>query len=520
MLGLNKGALIGALSLVAGGAALAQTTESGMAPPPTPTPPNIPTPPPPPLPSILPPSASPTAAPTPVSPLVIAPSRGAATLPPPSSDPLSIDPGKDPILQLARSQASPQAFRAVVATAVERHPATQEARATSAEAAAVVDEAHERRMPSVDLSVSSYRVISRDFSNDPQNIVERSRPANRTDAILNVSQTVYDFGAGSERVLAAGARLRAAAAEAEASADRIALNTVASWYDVFAFRAMVALTESFVANQTELREAVEERVRQGVSAPGDTARVDSYLASAQTRLAGFRRQLANAEARFFELTGTPAPAYLERAPVPQTPALTRDAAALAAMSSPAARSAQAMADSARREARATKSDRLPQITAGIDAGRYGVFENDRDYDIRGRVTLRQRLFGGTEARVAQAQARAVSADARASRIRDEAARDAAIAWSDVRALEEQLRALEASYIASRRSRDVLIERFINSRGNLFDVVAAEDSYFETATAFIRTLAELDAARYVLLSRTGNLLDTLGIDPARVGGQDE
>jgi adhesin transport system outer membrane protein len=521
MLGLNKGALVCALSLVAGGASLAQTTDSGMAPPPTPTPPAIPTPPPPPLPSILPPSASPpAAAPGPASRLVIAPSRGAATLPPPSSDPLSIDPGKDPILQLARSQASPEAFRAVVATAVERHPATQEARATSAEAAAVVDEAHERRMPSVDLSVSSYRVISRDFSNDPQNIVERSRPANRTDAILNVSQTVYDFGASSERVLAAGARLRAAAAEAEASADRIALNTVASWYDVFAYRAMVALTESFVANQQELREAVEERVRQGVSAPGDTARVESYLASAQTRLAIFRRQLANAEARFFELTGTPAPAFLERAPVPRTPALTRDAAALAAMSSPAARSAQAMADSARREARATKSDRLPQITAGIDAGRYGVFENDRDYDIRGRVTLRQRLFGGTEARVAQAQARAVSADARASRIRDEAARDAAIAWTDVKALEEQLRALEASYIASRRSRDVLIERFINSRGNLFDVVAAEDSYFETATAFIRTLAELDAARYVLLSRTGNLLDTLGIDPARVGGQDE
>jgi adhesin transport system outer membrane protein len=204
----------------------------------------------------------------------------------------------------------------------------------------------------------------------------------------------------------------------------------------------------------------------------------------------------------------------------QTPALTRDAAALAAMSSPAARSAQAMADSARREARAARSDRMPQISAGVDAGRYGVFENDRDYDIRGRVTLRQRLFGGTEARVAQAQARARSADARATRIRDEAARDAAIAWSDVKALEEQLKALEASYIASRRSRDVLIERFINARGNLFDVVAAEDSYFETATAFIRTLSELDAARYILLSRTGNLLDSLGIDPARVGGQDE
>ncbi|MEA3038461.1 MAG: outer membrane protein adhesin transport system, partial [Sphingomonadales bacterium] len=286
----------------------------------------------------------------------------------------------------------------------------------------------------------------------------------------------------------------------------------------FAYRALVGLTEDFVRNQEELRAAVEERIRQGVSAPGDTARVDSYLASAQTRLAGFRRQLANAEARYTELVGTPPPANLQRAPVAELPNITRDAASLKAMSGPQSRSAQAQADSARQEARATKADRFPQIGVGIDAGRYGVFENATDYDIRGRITMRQRLFGGTEARLAEAQARARSADARASRIRDEAARDASIAWSDVQALEDQLKAMEASYIASRRSRDVLVERFINARGNLFDVVAAEDSYFETATAYIRALSELDAARYVLLSRTGGLLAELGIDPEKVGGR--
>jgi adhesin transport system outer membrane protein len=441
------------------------------------------------------------------------------SLPAPTTDPLRIDMSSDPILQLARSQASPEEFRAVVTTAVERHPGTQEARAISAEADAVVAEARERRLPSIDLNVSSYRVIAREFSNDPQNIIERSRPDRRTDAQLSIQQNIFDFGASATRVQAAGSRLRAAAAEAEASADRIALGTVAAWYDVFAYRALVALTESFVKSQQELREAIEERIRLGVSAPGDTARIESYLASAQTRLAGFRRLLSNAEARFTELTGTPPPPTLERAPIPELPNFSKDAAALAAMSSPAARSAQALADAARLESKASKADRLPQISAGVDAGRYGVFENDTDYDIRGRLTLRQRLFGGTEARVAQAQARARSADARATRVRDEAARDASIAWSDVRALEEQLKALEASYIASRRSRDVLIERFINARGSLFDVVAAEDAYFETATAFIRALSELDAARYVLLSRTGGLLEALGIDPERVGGQD-
>ena len=110
------------------------------------------------------------------------------------------------------------------------------------------------------------------------------------------------------------------------------------------------------------------------------------------------------------------------------------------------------------------------------------------------------------------------ADARASRIREEAERDAAIAWSDVRALEQQLEALEAAYIASRRSRDVIAERFRVARGTLFDVVAAEDAYFESATAYIQALTELDAARYVLLSRMGRLLDVLEIDADRLRGE--
>jgi adhesin transport system outer membrane protein len=450
--------------------------------------------------------AQPAAAPAPPS------------LPPPSTDPLAVDFSSDPILQLSKSQASPEQFRALIGAAVEHHPGTLEAVATTAEAREVVNEANERRLPSVDLTVSSYRSISRRFGLLTEDVIERSQPRARTDGSLVVSQTLFDFGAGENRVAAAGARLRAAAADAEANAESIALNSVAAWYDVFAYRALVSLSESFVHNQQQLRAAVEERIRQGVSAPGDTARVDSYLASAETRLAGFRRQLANAEARFTELMGEPPPARLDRGPVAQIPAYTRDAAALKAMSAPQPRAAQALADSARQEARAARADRMPQISAALDANRYGVFENATDYDIRGRVVLRQHLFGGTESRLAQAEARANSADARATRIRDEAARDASIAWSDVQALQEQYRAMEASYVASRRSRDVLVERFVNARGNLFDVVAAEDSYFETATAYIRALSELDAARYVLLARTGGLLAALEIDPAKVGGR--
>ena len=443
-----------------------------------------------------------------------------APLPAPTGRPLDIDFAADPILRLRRAQLPFEQFRGAIAHAIEHHPGIEEAAAAEDEAMGVVREVRAAQRPTLDITVTSYRIISREFSNDPNNIIERSRPEQRTDAIVSAQQTLFDFGATARRAAAAGARLRAAGAELEQSADAIALNAIAAWYDVFGNRALVALTEAFLASQRELRAAVEVRIREGVSAEGDLPRVDSYIAQAETRLARFRRQLATAEARFTELTGAPPPPDLLRAPAPGTPVQNRDEAALAAQDAPAVRSAQAIADATRQEARAARADRLPQLSAGVDAGRYGVFENDRDYDIRGRVALRWRPLGPADPRADQAVARARSADARASRISEEASRDAAIAFSDVRALEQQLEALEQAYIASRTSRDVIAERFRAARGTLFDVVAAEDAYFEAATSYIQALTELDAARYILLSRTGRLLEVLRIDTDRLRGEGE
>jgi adhesin transport system outer membrane protein len=439
-------------------------------------------------------------------------------LPAPTGRPLEIDFRSDPVLRLRHVETTFEPFRAAIASAVENHPGTLEAAANEDEAVGALEEARQGQLPTVDLNVTSYRVLSRDFSQDPFNIIERSRPRQRTDATLSVSQVVWDFGATKRRIQAAGARLRAAGADLEAQADRIALNAIAAWYDVFAYRAMVALTQAFAANQRELRRAVELRISQGVSAETDLSRVDSYIAQADTRLAQFRRQLAGAEARFSELTGNPVPVGLERAPVPGGIVSSRDQAVLAATGTANVRSAEASATASQQEARASRADRLPTIAVGVDAGRYGVIENDRDYDIRARVGLRYRIFGPADARAEQFEARARGAEARALRIREEAERDAAIAWSDVRALSEQLDALEASYIASRRSRDAILERFRVARGTLFDVVAAEDAYFESATAYIQALSELDAARYVLLSRMGRLLDILEVDPDRLRGE--
>jgi len=433
-------------------------------------------------------------------------------LPAPTGDPLRIDLSSDPILRLSESAMPEDEFRQIVAAAVARHPARLEAIAGGEEAEAAVAEAREGLFPSGELTVDSYQSIAREFSNDPDNIIERSRPEQRTDALLNIRQTVLDFGATSKRIAAAGARLRGATAQIESIADQVALNTIANWYDVVAYQSLVAVTDEFASAQGTFRDAINERIRQGASAEGDLAQIESYIARANTRLAQFRRSEAQAEARFTEFTGTPPYAAQPRAPRVGSEPISRDEAVLDARSAPDVRVAEAGADAARQDYRAAQSDLLPTVIAGVDGGSYGVLEGEPDYDIRARLTLRYRFFGGAEPRVAQYGAAARSAEARAQRIREEAERNAAIAWSDVQALEEQLAALRENYVASRRTRDVQIERFRVARGTINDVLEANESYFETAVGYVLAMSELDAARYVLLSRTGKLLDTLAIEP--------
>ena len=68
-------------------------------------------------------------------------------------------------------------------------------------------------------------------------------------------------------------------------------------------------------------------------------------------------------------------------------------------------------------------------------------------------------------------------------------------------------------LAARLSRDTIEERFRVSRGTLFDVIDANDAYFGAAAAYVESLADRDAAHYVLLARTGRLLPALQITSA-------
>jgi outer membrane protein, adhesin transport system len=438
----------------------------------------------------------------------------AVRLPEPTATPLDQPAAPDPVLAIADALADEAAFHEVIAQAVKANPSLAEARADGAATLAIKRGAESQLFPRIDLAVSANKAIAREFSNDPDNVIERSRGSGRIDASASLEQILIDFGATGRRIDAAVERVTAAEAEYDRKSETVALRAIGAWYDLFAYGHLTELAQNFITDSEALRAAVDMRIANGVAAPVERARIDSAIASAKLRLAQYQREWNNAQARFAELFALEPPSRIARAPAPELERLSSDALTARAGGSAPVRVAEATARATRAEADAARADTLPNVVAGVDASRFGLFEpGRRDYDIRGRVTLRYRLFGPGDARADEARARADSADARALGVKLEAERQARIAWSDVGELDNTLIAYRDDYLASRITRDAVVERFRVARGTLFETLDSEDRLFMAAANYIRALSERDAATFVALARSGDLLRFLGIDPA-------
>src|SRR3546814_15162031 len=81
-----------------------------------------------------------------------------------------------------------------------------------------------------------------------------------------------------------------------------------------------------------------------------------------------------------------------------------DAARAKAATIPSVLVQKRLAEASRYDAKAARADILPKITGGVNAGRYGLIETARDYDVRANVALTMRLGRGGPQRADQPRA--------------------------------------------------------------------------------------------------------------------
>ncbi len=415
--------------------------------------------------------------------------------------------------RLIMGAGDPIAFQSQLAAAVQKHPAVLEAIAQQREVGSRTAEIKSGLLPTVTFDLATDNSLTRRFEDANGNRVESLRPGSRTDAVLQGQQLITDFGATRHRVK--GSKLREGAAQlgVSAVAGDIALEAVAAQSRLVELQTLGALGDTFVARHRQILADTKLRFDQGYGPGGDVARIEAYLARAEGQIAGISRDLASARARYRSAFDTDAANDLQRVQAPHSSAATKEEAeSIAEKLNLDVKRAQAISAGAGEDYAAAKSDRLPKLSLVVDATKYDVFEGRSDYDVRTRVVSRYPLFNGglTGARTAQALQRAAAAEQAEARARTEAARDVAIAFEDAKALEAQVATLKRAYDANLKARDFFVEQFKVARGNLLDLLQAEQDAFEATADYIQGLGALDVARYRLLQQTGELLPTIGV----------
>ena len=399
-------------------------------------------------------------------------------------------------------------FAASIRRAVGRHPAFHAQATNLDESGAMRRRAKSALYPQLATQFRGDYSISREFASGTDNVVESLRPNEQFTAGISASQLVFDGGATINRIRSARALDEEYKNAFEARINDLALSALTSYYDVAAHQALTAFSQDFIKRQQSILADVKERERLGAGSKADVTRAEARLAAARARLADIKESKRIADIQYEEFFGE-APATLTR-PSPAAPsASSRNVAVATALAAnPEIAAAEARADARQADFKAARGARLPEVRVSLDAQKYDVFNAGDDFDIRAGVTVNYNIFGGgaRAADISIARSRAKRERFNEDQVRQEVAREAAIAYERLEGADERLEALGDSLIANDVTRDLVLERYKLSRGDLIDVLQAENDYFEAGVAYVIALSGRDMAGYALMEHTGDLLE--------------
>ncbi|MEE2691322.1 MAG: TolC family protein [Pseudomonadota bacterium] len=398
------------------------------------------------------------------------------------------------------------AFRAQIRRAVGIHPLFHLEASKREEARGHIRAERAALYPRLSANLSGDYVLSREFSAGTDNVVESLRPDAQFNVGLSASQLLFDGGAAFQRIKAAKAHDRQQAESISARVNELALSALSAYYDLAVHQAIIALGEEFVRRHEALLEDVKERNRLGVGTRADVAQASARLAATRARVAQIRESERLAEIRYEEYFKVQ-PGTLARPSFDALAVASRDEAmALAAQRNPLIGVAAAGSDRARAEYRAARASRLPELRATVNGTKYDIADGD-DYDVRAGVVMNYDIFAGGArgAAISRASSQARQQKFDEERVRQEVTRDAAIAFERRRTAAERLDALADAVVANYEARALISERFRVARGDLIDILQAENDYFEAAIGYLIGLADRDMATYELMEHTGDLL---------------
>ena len=350
---------------------------------------------------------------------------------------------------------------------------------------------------------------------------DRNSPTYTGDYTLNsrtltLTQMLYDGFATRNEVKRLDHARRVRMFELFDASENIALEAARAYLDVLRYRKLLSLAEENYVRHRAVFEQIQQKVQVGVGRRVDLEQASGRLALAEANLLTETSNLHDVSARFDRIVGE-GPAKNMDEPKPLSKGIPADMASAqlaTQQSSPALQAAienVRSADAAYDTRKAAYQPRLDLRLKHDRGDNLGGIAGNTEVNTA-EVVLSWNLFNGLSdmARSRQyAEQKNLAKD-----IRDKTCRDTrqtlAIAFNDVRKLNEQLNYLNQHQLSTEKARDAYRKQFDIGQRTLLDLLDTENELFQARRAYVNADWDLSIAYVRTHAGMGKLLTTLGL----------
>lgn len=404
---------------------------------------------------------------------------------------------------------TPIRLNSAVDVALCRNPATRSAWAAAHQQAAALGGAESAWLPTITAADSESRTWGPHVDATG---AEVTTPQNSNDAAVNLSWTLYDFGARGGRIRSARSLLDAAAATVNYTAQQTVFNVVQSFYGVVAGDAALVAAKSAedaAARSVEISRALHEG---GAAALGDVLQAET--AHDQALLARIQavQMDKSSIAALAIVIGMPADQPLKLAPEPipaEIPTLTariQDLMSEAMRQRPDLAAALAQRDSAVADVTVARAVGRPSIS--VSAGRDRIDTVGIPLQTYGQigVSITVPIFTGFNVGygVRQAQAALEAREVNAEQIRLNVSQDVWNGYYGLESANQQLAATTTLVKTALENQEVAVGRYKAGVGTIVDLLTAQTAAANAQQLRIAAERNWQVARAQLVLALGRL----------------
>ncbi|MBO6565853.1 MAG: TolC family outer membrane protein [Pseudomonadales bacterium] len=370
--------------------------------------------------------------------------------------------------------------------------------------------------PSIDLVLAggyenSNNTTTRQLGEDDNDLT-------RSESSIRVTQLLFDGASTRNFVRQQSALVDAALARLVGTQENVGLRAIQVYLEVLRRNEIVRLAERNLAHHDETLEKITERFESGVGTKVDVVQTRGRRAQAKSNVLLSQREAKNGVAEYFRVVGEYPEALSLPAAVESLPQTLEEALELAKVNNPGIEAVEAELAATEAARKGARGAFYPRFDLELGATRNDDLDgsegaNDDETAVV-RMTYNLYRGGSDRARLNEAEAREFAARESLRSTQRAVEEDVTLIWNELQDILVRLEYLDAHVKATEEVLEVYREQLTLGKRTLLDLLDVQNELLRAQIA--KTTGDYVAllARYRVLAGTGQLLDTLEIDPER------